>query len=389
MRILYLNHNIAGRGTYFRCLHFARQIARVGHSVDLVTCAAAPCADWRLETIDGVRVHHTPRLRPPARHDGGYAPFDILERLRFVAAAPFDLVHAFDHRPNVLVPAWWARRHFGPILVVDWADWWTRGGITTARRAPWIDTLEARIEEGQKRAADAVTVTSTVLYQRALDIGVARQRLVLLPSGADCEAIAPRDRDACRAELGLESEAAIVMLAAFSLWDLDRLLDAMAVVVQQWPAARLLFVGHEKDGDVYTAIDKRGLRDRVIVAGAVPYARLPVYLGAADVCALPLSDTLANRARGPIKFGDYIAAGRAVVIDNVGDCARLVARHRLGLVAGPSSGDLADAILALLRDPQLRRRMGANARAYAAGEGSWQARSAPLLELYAQLRPPA
>ncbi len=41
MDILFLNHNIIGRGTYWRCYHLARALVALGHRVTLVTTVAA------------------------------------------------------------------------------------------------------------------------------------------------------------------------------------------------------------------------------------------------------------------------------------------------------------------------------------------------------------
>lgn len=385
MRILYLNHNIAGRGTYFRCLHFARQVVRAGHAVDLVTASPAPRLWWFEDQVDGVYVLHTPRIWAPGRHDGGYAPMDILARLLFVLRR-YDLIHAFDHRPNVSFPAAFARRIWRTPVVVDWADWWTRGGITTSRRRwGWIDAIEARLEEGQKRRADAVTVTSTALYERALAIGVPRERLVLLPSGADVDSIPVLDRAECRAELGLPTDTPLALLAGYSLWDLDHLLEAVQHAATIVPHMKLMVVGLEKEGGTEQMISARGLEEHVLLVGSVPFVRLPVYLGAADVQVLPLRDTLANRARGPIKLGDYLASGRPVVTQRVGDGATLIEQHGAGVVAECDARSLGEALAGLLRDPERCVQMGANARRFAEQEGSWQQCVQPLLALYHRL----
>ena len=36
----------------------------------------------------------------------------------------YDLVHAFDTRPNVILPALFYKYLYRVPLVIDWADWW-------------------------------------------------------------------------------------------------------------------------------------------------------------------------------------------------------------------------------------------------------------------------
>jgi glycosyltransferase involved in cell wall biosynthesis len=85
---------------------------------------------------------------------------------------------------------------------------------------------------------------------------------------------------------------------------------AFAVARQRVPDAHLLLVGPpHREAEGWLA--ERGLAAAVHATGPLPFARVPVAMGAADVLLLPCSNTLAKRARGPIKLGDYLAAGRA------------------------------------------------------------------------------
>ena len=102
MRILFLNHNLIGRGTYWRCFHLARELVKLGEEVTLVSASAEVCRTVRRETREGVSILITPRFAPPGTHDGGWAPVDILYRLGWIAAKRFDVIHAFAHRPSVV-----------------------------------------------------------------------------------------------------------------------------------------------------------------------------------------------------------------------------------------------------------------------------------------------
>jgi hypothetical protein len=169
MKILLLNHNLIWRGTFYRCLGFARELVKQGHQVDLWTVARDVTLLGRNQTIDGVQVWQTPRWLPVGKHDGGYAPVDIFSRLLRISSGSWDVVHAFDHRFNVLLP-WLSLKGRDRVLrkptvfISDWCDWWTGGGITTARRRwPLVDRLEQGLEEKSKLASDGVTVISSVL----------------------------------------------------------------------------------------------------------------------------------------------------------------------------------------------------------------------------------
>lgn len=53
--------------------------------------------------------------------------------------------------------------------------------------------------------------------------------------------------------------------------------------------------------------------------GARPYEKLPYYLKGLDVCIVPFKDNAVSRAASPLKFYEYLAAGRAVVTTPIPD----------------------------------------------------------------------
>ena len=115
------------------------------------------------------------------------------------------------------------------------------------------------------------------------------------------------------------------------------------------------------------------LKDKVILVGIKPYSELPDYYAAADVLALPLRDTLFNRARWPNKIGDHLAAGRPTVTNPVGDIQHLFTKHEIGLLARcDDAQDFAEQVVTLFEDPALANRMGDRARQLAEKEYSWE-----------------
>ena len=104
MRMLFLNHNVVGTGTYQRCSQLARALAARGHAVTLVTTIRTERlrGSWRSDA--GVRVLEAPDLFwGPGRT--GWEPSNVLRRMMALRGERFDLVHAFDCRPAVILPA--------------------------------------------------------------------------------------------------------------------------------------------------------------------------------------------------------------------------------------------------------------------------------------------
>ncbi|HNT36362.1 MAG TPA: glycosyltransferase, partial [bacterium] len=363
--ILMLNHNLVRRGTFFRCIQFARCLVKSGFDVTLISASDQPRLRTRRSfdhsadaTHQALTIIETPRFGSVGQHDGGWAPVDIVFRLGHVLRHRYDIVHAFDHRPNVSFPWFLSRCAHKSIHVADWADWWCRGGIITSRRRfQFLDGWEAALEEGIKRAADGVTVTSRVLEQRALSLGILPEKILYLPSGADTERIKPLDRTECRKRLNIPLGARVVSFVGHALWDLDFLVNAFRIVSKADPKAMLYLVGSEwKEMKGVLSAGYSGLHIRS--AGLVSPEQLPMHLAVADVHALPLQDTLVNQARGPIKLGDYMASGRPIVTQGVGDTGALVEKEAIGLVTGTTAEDFARGMATLLADPELCVQLG-------------------------------
>lgn len=384
MRVLMIVLNQTGRGTYWRAWGFARHLARRGHAVTLMTTAPEERIRMREREARGVRLVEAPDLLSGALRSG-WDPYAALRRAQWVRARSFDLVHAFESRPVVLFPARAARAR-GARLVMDWGDWFGRGGSVEERPNPlvraFLRPVETYFEERFRAAVDGTTVINTVLRDRAVGLGVPPESILVLRNGSDPE-IRPMDRDEARRALpelpahgrligfvgGTYAQDAALMARAF-----NRVREALS-------DARLLLVGHFNrpiEGQLEAP-------EAAVRTGPLDLTDVYRYLSACDLTWLPLCDTGANRGRWPYKLNDYMTVGRAVVTTRVGDLGAVVARHRLGVTAAPDPQSIAWETLALLRDPERRRRLGEAARAAAETTFSWGSLTDQLEQYYTRV----
>jgi glycosyltransferase involved in cell wall biosynthesis len=116
-------------------------------------------------------------------------------------------------------------------------------------------------------------------------------------------------------------------------------------------------------------------------AGQVPAAKVPAYLAACDVCAMPFpfNPHFAYHA-SPIKLFEYMASGAAVVASDLPSTREIVTDGEDALLYPPSDVDaLAAAITRLREDAALRRRLGDTARARVFARYTWDARARAIL----------
>jgi 1,2-diacylglycerol 3-alpha-glucosyltransferase len=105
-----------------------------------------------------------------------------------------------------------------------------------------------------------------------------------------------------------------------------------------------------------------GLADRVFLLGQVPYEQVPAVLRLADVFV-----TASQTEVHPFSLIEALASGLpALGVQSPGVSDTLVAGEN-GLISAPDVGDFAAKLARLVKEPGLRRRMGAQAR-----ELAWQ-----------------
>lgn len=368
MRMLFINHNVAwSGGTFFRAYHLARFLVRRGHHVTLLTISPQRRFGFQARHCEGVRVVESPDLLVGSARSG-WDPWDTLRRAGFVRRETADLVHAFDSRPAVILPALVAARRGTP-LVLDWADWWGRGGTIEERNVGAtlrvvVRPLETYFEEAFRTQATATTVISSALERRAQALGVPPDSIERIPGGCDTERVTPRSKHDCRHGVGADAERPLFgYLGVLTRGDAELLWRTFDRLQARRPDARLVLIGNHKA--------RLPLRNGMIATGFVPFDQMVTWLGACDVLLLPLRDTIASRGRWPSKLNDYLAAGRPVVTTRVGDVQDLFAHHEIGRAVADDPEAMAEACAELIGDCDILESLGQNARRVAELDLSW------------------
>ncbi len=128
----------------------------------------------------------------------------------------------------------------------------------------------------------------------------------------------------------------------------------------------------------------------VELAGALGREELAALVGGADICTAPLRKDVRNRVQGcsPIKLFEYMAAGRAILTTDL-ECVReIVTPEQTAItVNAPKPSRLAEQLVRLASDAELRAALGARARRELLREATWAHRRAALADVYASLEP--
>jgi glycosyltransferase involved in cell wall biosynthesis len=220
------------------------------------------------------------------------------------------------------------------------------------------------------RRADAIISVSSWAGREIPDDGVPSRRIFPVLNGIELSDWDPAGVDgaAIRSELGLEPrDPLIVQVAQLIGWKRQHLvIEALPRVLERHPTARLMLVGTQSvglhaGGEIYTDTLKRqvaaaGLQRRVIFAGQRRDVR--EILAAANVFTLPSVGEPFGLA-----FVEAMAMGHPVVAVRAGGTPEVVEDGKAGLLGAPDDAEqLAANLLAMIEEPERRRRMGEYAR---------------------------
>ena len=227
--------------------------------------------------------------------------------------------------------------------------------------APPLRRLYLALERAAGRLCDRIVCVCAAEQSAAIRAQVIeRGKLVVIENGIPqaADERARPGKDELRRELGLDDALLVGMAGRFARQKGHRyLVDAMRRVVQEFPGAVLVLAG---DGRLKPAIKRRarrtGLEDRCRILETRD--DLSGFYAGIDVLVFPsLWEGL------PYTLLEGMAAGCAVVATDVGGMRDvLVAGQSAELVPAADAEALAEAICALLRNPQRRDRLGAAAR---------------------------
>jgi glycosyltransferase involved in cell wall biosynthesis len=212
---------------------------------------------------------------------------------------------------------------------------------------------------------------------------IEEERITVIRNGVGTLPDAGGDAPGIRKELGIEDDHLVVgMVANFnrSVKGASLLLDAVPEVVQSVPTARFLLIGKGKE--------EKALRDKALSMGIGAYVFFAGYRQDIHRCyAIMDVSVLTSFSEGlSITLLESMGCGIPVVVTRVGGNPEVVLDGSTGFLVPP--GDVpafAERTIRLLRDRELRKRMGEEARRRVERQFRIQDVASRYVEIYAGL----
>jgi phosphatidyl-myo-inositol dimannoside synthase len=172
-----------------------------------------------------------------------------------------------------------------------------------------------------------------------------------------------------KAELGIDGELVIIIGRLVPRKGQDRLIESLALLRDEYPRLHLGVIGNGRiAGRLERMAASLGVRERVLMTGALDTEELKTWLKAADIFACPCRTRWGGlEVEGfGIVFAEASLARLPVLAGRSGGAPESVKNGETGIIpAGDSSQEVAEALRRLLSmSPEARTAMGDRAREF-------------------------
>lgn len=295
-------------------------------------------------------------------------------------------------KPDVVYYRWMESLH--PLLLARWwgslciceisgepvPEWTQEGAGLKTQLRHWLAGVAIR------KADRVVVLTEGLRDLMVRRYGAVPDRVEVFPSGTDSERFHPKERADSRRLVGLDPNAEYVGFVGsfFHYQGLSCLVDALVLLKKQRASVRLLLVGDGEAADFLRIQARRlGLDTAIVWTGRVPYAQVPTWIGAMDLCVAPFRGDRGETS--PVKVFDYLACGRPTVASAIPSVAAIFSEDNGVLLVPPDDPEaLAASLLYLLNHPGTAADMGRRGRQFVEYRYSW---GAIVAKLRARLQP--
>lgn len=255
----------------------------------------------------------------------------------------------------------------------------------SAYRATGFGELAAQAERWTLSHAQAVVVVSTELRAHVLSLGVAPDRVHVLPNGVDPLLFRPgKAEPRVRRALKLDGGPVLGFVGGLRPWHgVEVLPELLTRLSRHHHGLQLVIAG---DGqlrpDLEREFQRRGLERRVRFTGLLEHQEIASVVRQFDVALAPYPRHDHAFYFSPLKLFEYMACGVPVVAPALGQIAEVVQDGKHGLLYPAGDVDaLETRCRELLRRPRLRASLGRAAADFVRRNYTWEHNAKRVVEL--------
>jgi len=384
MRILFITHYFQPEPNFFYGLPFAKELARRGHSVLVLTgfpnypggrvYEGYQIRPLQTEIMEGIPVYRFP-LYPS--HDGSSIRRTLCYSSLSVAMAVMapwlvrkaDVAYVAQGPATLGLPAavlkWLRRIPFVYNIQDLWPDTLVSTGMFTKGRAY---TLVDHWCRQVYRQAARIVVIAPGMKRLLQERGVPERKIEVIYNWCDEALASGSEPDAgLKQRLGMEGRFNMVFAGNMGrLQAMDAVIEAARLVAEVNSEIQFVFIGGGVEVDRLKQRAEELKLGNVLFHGRKPVSEIGSLLRAADVLLVHLRKDPLFAVTIPSKTQAYLAMGRPILMAVEGDASDLVKAAQAGECCRPQDPRaIADTALRLFHlTAQERRQLGENGAAF-------------------------
>ncbi|MCB2106409.1 MAG: glycosyltransferase family 4 protein [Rhodobacteraceae bacterium] len=358
MKILYHHRTLSKDGQNVHIEELIAAFRRAGHEVEVVGPSSHAKSEFG---SDGGTLSRLRQALPQWISEILEFAYSLLAFARlYRAAKAFKPDFLYERHNLYLMAGAWLRRltELPYILEVNAPLYDERAANGQAR----LGALARWTETSVWKTADIALPVTQVLADIMMSAGTPRERILVVPNGINPAEFAngtPK-RD-LRSELGVAGSIVIGFTGFVRAWHgLPGVVDAMADLVPEIDCKFLIVGDGPAVSDIKQRAAEKNIADRVFITGIIKREDMSAYVAAFDIAMQPQATPYAS----PLKLFEYLALGKPVIAPDQPNLREILTHEDNALLFDPhDDASLGVALTRLLRDPDLRARLGTSAKA--------------------------
>ncbi len=347
----------------------------------------------RLVTLDGIPYHRLLPWRIPTRADQA-AALSLKLAAQLTEQVKPSVLHAASNYVNATVALAIGKTNGLPVVYEVrgfWEDTWLSRHPDSEKMAS--SELYRRNRDLEIRcmlAADLVVTLGEAMREEIVARGVPADKILIVPNAVSEEFLQPLpDATTLREKLGIKPDEHVIgeVTSLVPHEGIGTLLEATRILKDRGLKVRALIVG---DGPERSALQRQaadlGLSEVAIFTGRVPAAKVREFHALLDVFVVPRTPDRVCQLVTPLKPVEAMASGLCVVTSEVKALAEIIKPDVTGALTIPQDPvALADSLELLVCSPDVRRKLGDNAREWVARDRTWAHNAVRYRGAYARL----